>query len=58
MEAQPEQPWPYLGVSYTLRARQDYEGALAWYRQAENLAPRRLDPKYHIGYTYYLLQDY
>ena len=40
-----------------LRARQDYAGALDWYRRAEALAPERLDPKYHIGYTYYLQQD-
>jgi tetratricopeptide (TPR) repeat protein len=57
VEARPNLLWPYLNVGHMRRNIKDYEGALVWYHKAEELAPDKLAPKYHIGYVYYLKQD-
>lgn len=58
LDARPDQIWPYLGLGHARLNQKDYEGALAWYRRAEEMAPQNLSSKYYLSFLYYTQQDY
>jgi tetratricopeptide (TPR) repeat protein len=54
----PERLWPYLRLGRLRRQAGDLLAALHWYRQAEELWPEHVAPKYYLGVIHFDQQQY